>query len=125
MEALNSFYVIGGFAGARGCRSPKFCPAIKSTACEISSQRPPAITLVHAPLVLAVVWITRSRFSFTPKLAPGEFGAPATTHRAEAQASQAQASRARQTVLGARSPVLVCLEGVSDRRYPGDRGSLA
>ena len=96
-------------------------PALRSA----SSQRPPAITLVHAPLVLAVVWITRSRFSFTPKLAPGEFGAPATTHRAEAQASQAQASRARQTVLGARSPVLVCLEGVSDRRYPGDRGKVA
>ena|ERR1039457_4497984 len=59
------------------------------------------------------------------KLAPREFGAPTTTHGAEAQASQAQASRARQTVLGARSPVLVCLEGVSDRRYPGDRGKVA
>ena len=111
--------------GCRSCRSPKFCPAIKSTACEISSQRPPAITLVHAPLVLAVVWITRSRFSFTPKLAPGESRAPAASHRVEAQASQAQASRARQTVLGACSPVLVCLGAVSHRGYPGDRSSLA
>ena len=50
------------------CASPKFRPAVKSTACEISSRRPPALTLVHAPLVLAVVWITRSRFSFTRSL---------------------------------------------------------
>src|ERR1039458_9907240 len=51
---------------------------IKSTVCEISSQRPPAITLVHAPLVLAVVWITRSRFFFTPTLVSAEVGGPVT-----------------------------------------------
>src|ERR1019366_5987239 len=91
------------------CYSPKFCPAVKSTACEISSERSPAITLVHVPLVLSLIRTTCSRLSFTPKLAPGEFGAPTATHRAEAQASQTQSPRARQTVLGACSPVLVCL----------------
>ena len=107
------------------CYSPKFCPAVKSTACEISSARSPAITLVHVPLVLSLVRTTCSRLSFTPKLAPGEFGAPTATHRAEAQASQTQSPRARQTVLGACSPVLVCLGAVSHRGYPGDRSSLA
>jgi hypothetical protein len=41
-----------------------------------------------------------SRLSFTPKVAPGEFGASAGTYRAEAQASRAQVPRARQTSSG-------------------------
>jgi hypothetical protein len=35
------------------------------------------MTLVHVPLVLALVRTTRSCLSFTPKLTPGKFGAPA------------------------------------------------
>src|SRR5216683_2414547 len=111
---------------SHSCASPKFCPAVKSTACEISSVRSPAITLPHVPLVPALVRSTRSCLSFTPKPAPGEFGASAATHGTEAQATpNPNSARSTQTLLGARSPVLVCMEAVSHCRYPGDRGPLA
>ncbi len=136
-----------------GCASPKFCRAVKSTACEISSPRSPAITLVHVPLVLSLVRnarshlsfsprspaITlvhvplvlslvrnaRSHFSFTPELTPGKFGPPAAPHRAEAQAPQTQAPHARHTFLGGHPPILVWVETISHRRDSGNRGSLA
>src|ERR1019366_9081868 len=63
------------------CRSPKFRPDVKSTACEISSRSSPAITLVHVPLVLALVRSTCSRLSFAPKLASGESGTPTTSNQ--------------------------------------------
>src|SRR5229473_2710304 len=108
-----------------GCASPKFCRAVKSTACEISSPRSPAITLVHVPLVLSLVRNARSHLSFTPELTPGKFGPPAATHRAEAQAPQTQAPHARHTFLGGHPPILVWVETVSHRRDSGNRGSLA
>src|SRR5216683_5995321 len=107
------------------CASPKFCRAVKSTACEISSPRSPAITLVHVPLVLSLVRNARSHFSFTPELTPGKFGPPAAPHRAEAQAPQTQAPHARHTFLGGHPPILVWVETISHRRDSGNRGSLA
>src|ERR1035438_8770101 len=55
------------------CASPKFCPHVKSTAWGISFPYSAGIVPVHVPLVLALVRSIRSRLSFTPKLAPGEF----------------------------------------------------
>ena len=108
-----------------GCASPKFCRAVKSTACEISSPRSPAITLVHVSLVLSLVRSAHSHLSFTPELTPGKFGTPAATHRAKAQPPQTQTPHARHTFLGGHPPILVGVETVSHRRDSGNRGSLA
>jgi hypothetical protein len=108
-----------------GCGSPKFCLAVKSTPCEISSPRSPAITLVHVSLVLSLVRSAHSHLSFTPELTPGKFGTPAATHRAKAQAPQTQTPHARHTFLGGHPPILVGVETVSHRRDSGNRGSLA
>jgi|GEM_PF-5740738 len=107
------------------CHSPKFWPAVKSTACTLSSTRPPAMTVLHVPLLPAVVRTTGSLLSFASHTALGELGAAPATHRAETQASQAQAQPPGQTVLGLRSAILVRLEEFSHHRHPGDRGALA
>ena len=108
-----------------GCHSPKFWPAVKSTACTLSSTRPSAMTVLHVPLLPAVVRTTGSLLSFASHTALGELGAPPATHRAETQASQAQAQPPGQTVLDLRSAILVRLEKFSHHRHPGDRGPLA
>jgi hypothetical protein len=83
------------------------------------------MTVLHVPLLPAVVRTTGSLLSFVSHPALGELGAPPATHRAETQASQAQAQPPGQTVLGLRSAILVRLEKFSHHRHPGDRGPLA
>src|ERR1700730_16343111 len=107
------------------CASPEFCPAMQSTDSTSSSTPPPAITVAYVPLPLSLVQINCSLFSPAPGPAPGESGPPATTHGAEAQASQIQSRSLRQALLGRRSPVLVRLEAISHSCHAGDRGPLA
>jgi len=83
------------------------------------------MTVLHVPLLPAVVRATGWLLSFASHAALGELGAPPATHRAETQASQAQAQPPGQTVLGLRSAILVRLEKFSHHRHPGDRGPLA
>ena len=70
------------------CHSPKFGPAVKSTACTLSSTRRSAMTVLHVPLLPAAVRTTGSLLSFASHTALGELGAPAATHRTETQAPQ-------------------------------------
>ena len=91
---------------------------MKSTACTLSSTRRSAMTVLHVPLLPAVVRTTGSLLSFASHTALGELGAPPATHRAETQASASPSSAPGQTVLGARAPVLVRLEEFSHHRHP-------
>ena len=72
------------------CHSPKFWPAVKSTACTFSSTRPSAMANLHVPLLRAVVPTIGSLLLFASHSALGELGAPPATHHTETQASQAQ-----------------------------------
>ena len=100
-----SFVLDVGCGNGIPCHSPKFWPAVKSTACTLSSPRPSAMTVLHVPLLPAVVRTTGSLLSFASHTALGELGAAPATHRAETQASQAQAQPPGQTVLGLRSAI--------------------
>jgi len=62
------------FQANLACRSPKFCPAVKSTAYTLSSTHPSAMTVAQAPLFPALVRSTDSLLSPTPGPAPGESG---------------------------------------------------
>src|SRR5207237_10487309 len=108
-----------------GCHSPKFCPVAKSTSCTLSSARQFAMTVLHVPLLPTVVRTTGPLLSFPSHAALGELGTPAATHRAKTQAPQTEGQPPGQTLLGARAPVLVCLEELSHHRHSGDRGLLA
>src|SRR5437667_6910893 len=69
--------------GGLPCHSPKFCPTVKSTACTLSSTRQFAMTVLHVPLLPAVVGTTGSLLSFASHTALGELGTPTATHRAK------------------------------------------
>ena len=71
-----------------GCASPKFCPALKSTACTPSSAPEPAMTVAHVPLRGIMVGPAHPLLAIASKAAPGKSRSPATAGRAEAQASQ-------------------------------------
>ena len=83
------------------------------------------MTVLHVPFLPPVARTTGSLLPFASHTALGELGAPPATHRAETQASQAQAQPPGQTVLGLRSAILVRLEKFSPHRHPGDRGHRA
>ena len=108
-----------------GCASPKFCPALKSTACTLSSTRQFAMTVLHVPLFPTVVWTTGPLLSSPSHVALGELGTPAATHRAKTQAPQTEGQPPGQTLLGARAPVLVRLEEFSHHRHSRNCGALA
>src|SRR5215472_6766345 len=70
-----------------GCTSPKFCPALKSTACTLSSVAVSAMTGAHVPLHRIMVWPAYPLLAIASKPAFGKSRPPATAGRAEAQAS--------------------------------------
>jgi hypothetical protein len=70
------------------CASPKFCPALKSTACILSSATIFAMTRAHFPLRRIMGEPAYPLLSIGSKPAPGKSRSPATAGRAEAQASQ-------------------------------------
>ena len=65
------------------------------------------MTVLHVPLLPAVVRTTGPLLSFPSHAALGELGTPAATHRAKTQAPQTEGQPPGQTLLGARAPVLV------------------
>jgi hypothetical protein len=83
------------------------------------------MTVLHVPLLPAVVRTTGSLLSFASHTALGELGAPAATQRTETQAPQTKGQPPGQTLLGARAPILVRLEEFSHHRRARDRGPLA
>ena len=76
------------------------------------------MTVAYVPPPWPLVRNTCSLLSPTPGPTPGESGPPATTHGAEAQASQIQTLSLRQALLGCRSPVLARLEAISHSFTP-------
>jgi len=70
------------------CASPKFCPALKSTACTRSSAAVSAMTGAHVPLPGIRVGPAHPLLAIASKSAPGKSRSPATAGSAEAQASQ-------------------------------------
>ena len=73
---------------ANGCASPKFCPALKSTACTHSSAAVSAMTVPYVPPRRIMVGPVHPLLAIASKPAPGKSRPPATAGRAEAQASQ-------------------------------------
>jgi hypothetical protein len=70
-----------------GYASPKFCPALKSTACTLSSAGVSAMTGAHVSLRRIRVGPAHPLLSIASKPAPGKSRSPATVGCAEAQAS--------------------------------------
>src|SRR5215471_4173001 len=75
------------FEAGLGCTSPKFCPALKSTACTLSSVAVSAMTGAHVPLHRIMVWPAYPLLAIASKPAFGKSRPPATAGRAEAQES--------------------------------------
>src|SRR5207302_2896698 len=69
------------------CASPKFCPALKSTACTLSSPAVSAMTVAYVPLRGIRVGPAHPLLAIASKPAPRKSRSPTTAGRAEAQAS--------------------------------------
>lgn len=66
------------------CASPKFCPALKSTACTLSSAAGSAMTGAHVPLRRIMAGPAHSLLAVASKPAPRKSRSAATAGRAEA-----------------------------------------
>ena len=111
--------------GKTACASPKFCPALKSTACALSSAAISAMTSVHVPLRRIMVGLAHPLLAIASKPAPGKSRSSATAGCAEAQASQTPDGRGRQNLLGIGPSFLGYLEAVPRAGPTGDGRPLA
>src|SRR6266850_4020305 len=98
------------------CASPKLCPALKPTVLHNFLNRQFAMTVLHVPLLPAVVRATGSLLSFASHTALGELVASAATCSTKTQTCSSKTPPDGQALLGPGPPVLGRLEKVAPGR---------
>jgi hypothetical protein len=99
------------------CASPKLCPVLKSTGLHNFLTRQFAMTVLHVPLLPAVVRTIGSLLAFASHTPLGELGAPAATCSTKTQTSLSKTPPDGQALLGPGPPVLGRLENVAPGRH--------